>query len=431
MNRSSLLVVAGLVGLGACGSESQADFAAADAVTQTAGLTQVSSFGSNPGKLSMYLYTPATLPSTNVPVVVALHGCAQTASAYQGAGWNTLADELGFIVVYPQTTASAGCFGWFNSSDIRRDSGQVFSVKQMVDYVKTKYTVGSAYVTGLSAGGAMAEAVLAAYPDVFSAGAVMAGIPYNCGISCMSSASNRSPAAWGDLVRNSGAPTPSRWPRVSVWHGASDSIVVPVNADESVTQWTNVNGLTDTPTSTETIGAATVKRYADSTGAVRVEQWKVAGMNHGTAVDPAKGCGQTGSYLLDVKLCSSRYAAIFFGLTKPDDGYDAGQPDAGPKDAGTIDAGPPDAGAPDAGPKDAGTIDAGPSDAGSKDAGTCKETYSSNYTHTTAGRAALCSPYNGHACTVGAKNDLGVWSLAISSWVREPTAGYFEAGRCP
>src|SRR5437879_12618731 len=34
------------------------------------------------------------------------------------------------------------------------------------------------FVTGLSAGGAMTLAMLATYPDVFAAGAVIAGLPY-------------------------------------------------------------------------------------------------------------------------------------------------------------------------------------------------------------------------------------------------------------
>ncbi|HEY3482820.1 MAG TPA: feruloyl esterase, partial [Streptomyces sp.] len=46
---------------------------AAAAPAAAAGLTQVSSFGSNPGNLAMYEYAPANLPA-GAPVVVALHG---------------------------------------------------------------------------------------------------------------------------------------------------------------------------------------------------------------------------------------------------------------------------------------------------------------------------------------------------------------------
>ncbi len=39
-------------------------------------------------------------------------------------------------------------------------------------------------------------------------------------------------------------------------------------------------------------------------------------------------------------------------------------------------------------------------------------------------------PNNGHACTIGANDDLGLWNLFNSSWVRETKPGYFKAGRC-
>src|SRR5277367_3283453 len=36
------------------------------------------------------------------------------------------------------------------------------------------------FVTGLSAGGAMAAVMLATYPEVFAGGAIIAGLPYGC-----------------------------------------------------------------------------------------------------------------------------------------------------------------------------------------------------------------------------------------------------------
>jgi poly(3-hydroxybutyrate) depolymerase len=52
-----------------------------------AGLTQVTGFGTNPGNLSMYTYAPDALPS-GAPLVVALHGCTQSASDYYAhSGW--------------------------------------------------------------------------------------------------------------------------------------------------------------------------------------------------------------------------------------------------------------------------------------------------------------------------------------------------------
>jgi poly(3-hydroxybutyrate) depolymerase len=58
--------------------------------------------GSNPGALRMYSFIPDDLPET-VPLVVVLHGCTQTAADYEvGAGWATLAEQLGFALLMPE-----------------------------------------------------------------------------------------------------------------------------------------------------------------------------------------------------------------------------------------------------------------------------------------------------------------------------------------
>ena len=77
-------------------------------------------FGSNPGALRMYGYVPDGLPAGR-PVVVALHGCTQSASDYFGhAGWPKHADRYRAALVFPeQTTANnpLPCFNWFTPDD--------------------------------------------------------------------------------------------------------------------------------------------------------------------------------------------------------------------------------------------------------------------------------------------------------------------------
>src|SRR5262245_59930808 len=83
-------------------------------------LRELTSFGGNPGELRMFVYVPEHL-LPNAPLVVALHGCTQTAEEYDhGTGWSSLADELGFAVVYPQqqpTNNAKNCFSWFLRGD--------------------------------------------------------------------------------------------------------------------------------------------------------------------------------------------------------------------------------------------------------------------------------------------------------------------------
>lgn len=67
----------------------------------------------------MYVHVPDDL-EPGAPVVVALHGCTQSAQAYhQGSGWSELADEQGFAVVYPQTSSANNansCFNFFQTA---------------------------------------------------------------------------------------------------------------------------------------------------------------------------------------------------------------------------------------------------------------------------------------------------------------------------
>src|SRR5689334_14239336 len=69
------------------------------------GLTQVSGFGSNPGNLQMFTYAPAGLPA-NAPVVLLLHGCTQSASAFEPAGWTAAADAQKLYLIYAQQQSS-------------------------------------------------------------------------------------------------------------------------------------------------------------------------------------------------------------------------------------------------------------------------------------------------------------------------------------
>ena len=67
-------------------------------------LQEVENFGSNPGALRMFTYSPTDLAPGSALVVV-LHGCTQTAAGYDhGAGWSTLADRYGFALALSAAT---------------------------------------------------------------------------------------------------------------------------------------------------------------------------------------------------------------------------------------------------------------------------------------------------------------------------------------
>ncbi|MGW5420025.1 extracellular catalytic domain type 1 short-chain-length polyhydroxyalkanoate depolymerase [Streptomyces sp. NPDC003943] len=293
-----------------------------------AGLTQVTAFGSNPGNLSMYAYAPDALPA-GAPLVVALHGCAQSASDYYAhSGWPAFADRYGFALVFPQTSSANNansCFNWYEPGDSARGQGEALSIRQMVDKAVAQYGSDSrrVFVTGLSAGAGMTANLLAAYPDVFAGGAIDSGLPASCANSlstaytCMYSPPDRSPAQWGALVRSAAPAGTTSWPRVAIWQGTADTTVQPANATELRDQWTDVWGIGQTPTRTANLGGnTTLSVYDDAAGRPAVEVYSVSGMAHGLAVDPGSGpeqCGSTGTYYLDT-ICSSYHTARFWGL---------------------------------------------------------------------------------------------------------------------
>lgn len=295
-------------------------------------LQLIQDFGPNPGNLDMYLYAPPGI-SDGAPVIMALHGCTQTAAQYaQETGWNTLADDYGFYVIYPEQKAANNntrCFNWFEAGDINRGQGEARSIKAMLDYVAGNYIVDEdkIFVTGFSAGGGMTSVMLASYPELFAGGAILAGLPYKAAIgllpalTAMNIGVNKTPEQWGELVRAQNPSFAGPWPRVVVFHGAADFTVNVANAPEIIEQWTNLHGTDDHVDVVEYPfdGNALVTRstYQNTEGQAVAMAYIVAGMGHVVAVDPGTATGQggaIGAYALDVNLYSSYRALEFWGL---------------------------------------------------------------------------------------------------------------------
>ena len=285
-------------------------------------LTEVEAFGPNPGALRMLAYAPPDL-KPGAALVVVLHGCTQNAEGYDAnAGWTTLADELGFAVLYPEQRAGnnpLGCFNWFLLADSARGLGETRSIHDMVETMIARHGIsrGQIFVTGLSAGGAMTAALLRDYPEVFSAGAIIAGLP--CGIAAnvheayaaMTRPAERPAEDLGDNVR-SGSPHQGPWPRVAVYHGAKDRTVSPRNAEELIKQWVDVHGGTLSQFREERDGG-NPRRVWSVGGRDVVEATIIEGMDHGAPLDARRG-EKPGPYMLDVGLSSTRRIATFFGL---------------------------------------------------------------------------------------------------------------------
>lgn len=300
---------------------------AKDAAPAADHLTELTGFGSNPGALRMFTYAPKNLRPSPALVVV-LHGCTQSAATYDlGAGWSALAERYGFVLLLPEQTPASNpktCFNWFLPGDTTRDRGEALSIRQMIEKTIGAHGIDRkrVFVTGLSAGGAMTAAMLAAYPKVFAAGAIIAGLPYgtarNAQQAYESMFQGRSHTAktWGDFVRRA-SPHRGPWPRVSIWHGDADAVVQPMNAESLIRQWTDVHGIDAAPAEDKVEGYP--RKVWRRDGVDLVESYTITGMAHGTPLATGtrdRNCGTAGPFLIEAGISSSWHIAKFFDLTR-------------------------------------------------------------------------------------------------------------------
>ncbi|MFB9850542.1 PHB depolymerase family esterase [Micromonospora andamanensis] len=282
-----------------------------------ASLTEVTSFGDNPGRMRMHIYVPDNRPARPA-TVVAMHGCGGSGPGfYSGSEFASQADRYGFIVIYPSATQQAGfgnCFDVWSDAAKRRGGGSdPVSIMSMIRYAQQQHNADPerVYATGSSSGGMMTNHMLALYPDVFKAGAAFMGVPFNCfanaadyppgSSQCTGGNMNRTPQQWGDAVRQAYPGYSGPRPRVQLWHGTNDTLVPFSLLQETVEQWTNVFGLSQTPTSTDTPQANwNRRRFADTSGTVQVEAYSIQGAGHSL---PSGGMAAS--------------AVQFFGLTNP------------------------------------------------------------------------------------------------------------------
>ncbi|WP_281894020.1 extracellular catalytic domain type 1 short-chain-length polyhydroxyalkanoate depolymerase [Phytohabitans aurantiacus] len=266
-----------------------------------ASLVEVTGFGTNPTNLRMHLYVPDRVQA-RPPILLAIHYCSGSGPAfYSGTQYAQQADRYGFIVIYPSVTRSSLCWDVSSASALRRGGGSdPVGLMSMVTYVQQRYNADPAriYATGTSSGAMMTNVMLGVYPDVFKAGASFAGVPFACfattngsewNSECANGTIIRTPQAWGDLVRNAYPGYTGARPRMQIWHGTNDEILRYPNFGEQVKQWTNVHGLSQTPSFTDTPQSGyTRTRYGGTGGQAPVEAISMQGVSHNLPVDAAQ-----------------------------------------------------------------------------------------------------------------------------------------------
>ncbi|GAB3653159.1 CE1 family esterase [Glycomyces tarimensis] len=279
----------------------------------TAQLTQVTDFGANPGNLEMYLYVPDNVLA-EAPLLVGVHWCTGSGpDFYNGTEYARLAEQHGFIVLYPSVTRSSKCFDVASPQALTRDGGSdPVSIKSMIDWVESNYTIDEdrVFATGVSSGAMMTNVLLGLYPDVFEAGSAFAGVPFGCFATTNGSEWNsecaggqivRTPQQWGDLVRGAYPGYSGERPRMQTWHGTEDDTLRYPNFDEQIKQWTNVHGVSRTPSFNDRPQSNWNRtRYGGTGSQAPVEAISVEGVGHNVIT------AQMAPYVMD-----------FFGLDDP------------------------------------------------------------------------------------------------------------------
>jgi acetylxylan esterase len=262
-----------------------------------ASLTEVTNFGTNPSNLRMYLYVPDRV-ATRPAILVAIHYCTGSGPAfYSGTEFASLADRYGFIVIYPSATRSGSCFDVSSPQALRHDGGSdPVGIVSMVRYVLQRNNAdpNRVFATGLSSGAMMTNVLLGDYPDVFKAGAAFAGVPFGCfattdgsmwNSQCANGQITKTPQQWGDLVRGAFPGYTGARPRMQLWHGTADDTLRYPNFNEEIKQWTNVLGVSQTPTVTDSPQATwTRTRYGGSGTMAPVEAISVQNGTHNILV---------------------------------------------------------------------------------------------------------------------------------------------------
>ena len=260
------------------------------------------------------LYIPTGyVAGKSLPLIVMLHGCTQNPDDFAaGTRMNRLAEERQCFVLYPAQTKAANpsrCWNWFTRAHQRRDKGEPAILAGMTRDVVKRYGIDErkVFVAGLSAGGAMAAVMGAAYPDVYAAIGIHSGLPVGSAHDVQSAfaAMRGAPSAQ--------ATGTARLVPAIVFHGDRDATVHPSNGAQVASQCVDRDDKSiDVVVQRGQVPgghAYTCSVHKDTTGRTVLEHWEVHGAGHAWF-----GGSAAGSYTDPNGPDAAREMMRFFGL---------------------------------------------------------------------------------------------------------------------
>ena len=276
-------------------------------------------FSSEAGSRPYKLYIPSRYRGEPVPLVVMLHGCTQSPDDFAaGTRMNELAEEFVFLVAYPAQPTSANaqkCWNWFKPGDQERGRGEPALIAGITREVMHDHVVDPArvYVAGLSAGGAAAAIMGAAYPDLYAAIGVHSGLA--CGVARDIPSAFAAMRQGGAVPRRSSVQsaheTLERIVPTIVFHADRDTTVHPTNGDHVMAQAAGPAGrkLRSATEHGQIPGGHGYSRTVctDVTGSPVLEQWVIHGGGHAWS-----GGSLNGSYTDPLGPDASREMLRFF-----------------------------------------------------------------------------------------------------------------------
>lgn len=236
------------------------------------------------------LYVPANQPSRAMPLIVMLHGCTQSPDDFAaGTGMNALAERHGFLVAYPAQPSGANankCWNWFKAEDQARDCGEPALIAGITRDILRDHPVDAArvYVAGLSAGGAAAAIMGAAYPDLFSAVGVHSGLAVG--------AATDIPQAFSAMRSGAAGKTLAQTVPTIVFQGLADTTVHSSNGQAVVAQTVAAHtGLKPIAKKGKSAGGKSYRqtRYDAASGRTICEYWEIDRAGHAWAGGDANG----------------------------------------------------------------------------------------------------------------------------------------------